>query len=153
MLVWDLMPNYWMQLMISWITCWRILDAWYALNIPKIKYVQCLSHKSLQKFSPISSTNFRSPHFGHPDHSGTPCWSKKTSLRAHTRSFWEQVKRFVWGKIQCYSFSHNHGNGKWQCLKGKYYWRHPIVHFHDYVVKGKSSPKHSRPIKTSWTNY
>ena len=96
MLAWDLMTNYRMQLMILWISPWCILDVWYALNIPEILYVQCLSHKSLQNFSPISSTNFRYPHFGHPDHSGTPCWSKKTSLRAQTRSFWEQVRSDFW---------------------------------------------------------
>ena len=24
-------------------------------------------------------------------------------------------------------FSHNHGSGKWLCLKGNYYWRDPFL--------------------------
>ena len=32
------------------------------------------------------------------------------------------------GKINTnYSFSHNHGSGKWLYLKGNYYWRDPFL--------------------------
>ena len=27
---------------------------------------------------------------------------------------------------KAYSFSRNHGSGKWLCLKGSYYWRGPF---------------------------
>ena len=41
------------------------------------------------------------------------------------------------GYVHVYSFSHNHGSGKWLYLKGIYYWRY--THFslnHDYGRKG-----------------
>ena len=38
--------------------------------------------------------------------------------------------------ILIYAFSHNHGSGKGLFLKGNYYCRGPILHFHDYGRKG-----------------
>ena len=34
----------------------------------------------------------------------------------------------IWNNISPnYSFSHNHGSGKWLYLKGNYYWRDPFL--------------------------
>ena len=42
------------------------------------------------------------------------------------------TNRFGWKEVLksgcvVYSFSHNHGSGKWLYLKGSYYWRDPFL--------------------------
>ena len=57
--------------------------------------------------------------------SGTMGDSKKTVQVDF--SGWMRIRGCSWSIRRLYSFSHNHGSGKWLYLKGNYYWSDPCL--------------------------
>ena len=70
------------------------------------------------------------------------CGNRGTYWRGKKLDWWLMTLDIIWSSKyllrSCeYTFSNNHGNGKWLYLKGNYYWSDRILHFHDYGRKGR----------------